>query len=182
MKRILLGLLLMLSGGIAMTHSSSTAYDFSFKQANGEEFPLSQFKGQVLLIVNTASKCGFTPQYAGLEKLYQNYKDKGLVVIGVPSNDFGKQEPLSNEKIQSFCSINYGVTFPVVQKEKVRGKEAHPFYVWAKQQLGIGTGPKWNFHKYLINRQGQLVDYFHSTTEPDSDRLTSKIESCLNEQ
>ncbi len=158
----------------------NNAYGFSFKTLIGEDpMPLEQFKGKVLLIVNTASECGFTGQYEGLEKLYTTYKDRGLVVIGVPSNDFGKQEPGSNQEIANFCRINYGVTFPMASKEVVAGDEAHPFYQWAKQTLGFGTAPKWNFHKYLINRKGELVDYFNSTTSCDSNRIIQAIEKAL---
>lgn len=159
-----------------------TAYDFSFKTLIGEEkLPLKQFEGQVLLIINTASGCGFTRQYDGLEKLYQTYKEKGLVVIGVPSNDFGGQEPGSNHEIAHFCKINYGVTFPMTSKEIVSGEQAHPFYAWAKHTLGFGTAPKWNFHKYLIDRNGHLVDYFNSTTAPTNARIHQAIEKALFE-
>lgn len=160
------------------THKS--AYEFSFKTLMGEEpMPLEQFKGKALLIVNTASRCGFTSQYEGLEKLYTTYEEKGLVVIGVPSNDFGEQEPGSSQEIANFCKLNYGVTFPMTSKEVVSGDTAHPFYQWAKKQLGFGTAPKWNFHKYLINRKGELVDYFNSTTSPESDRIKKAIEKAL---
>lgn len=117
-----------------------TAYDFSFTSLTGDkQLNLSDFKGKVILIVNTASKCGFTPQYEDLEKIYKDYKEKGFVVIGIPSNDFGSQEPGSNQEIAIFCQMNYGVTFPMAKKEKVSGDDAHPFYVWAKQELGFGT-------------------------------------------
>jgi glutathione peroxidase len=159
-----------------------TAYDFSFSSLNdNKKLSLGDFKGKVILIVNTASKCGLTSQYADLEKIYKQYKDKGLVIIGVPSNDFGGQEPGNNEEIAAFCQFNYGVTFPVTKKEKVSGEGAHPFYVWAKKTLGFITAPKWNFHKYLINRQGKLVGYFYSTTSPQSDRFKTAIEKALAE-
>lgn len=160
-----------------------TAYDFTFqKLREDEQLPLRQFEGKVLLIVNTASHCGFTPQYDGLEDLYNTYKDKGLVVIGVPSNDFGGQEPGTSEEIARFCKINYGVTFPMTEKEAVSGDSAHPFFIWAKKTLGFGTAPKWNFHKYLVNRHGQLIDYFNSTTSPDSDSIRKAIEKALDEE
>ena len=158
------------------------AYGFSFRHLMEETpLPLSDYKGKVIMVVNTASKCGFTPQYEGLEVLYQRYKDQGFVIIGVPSNDFGEQEPGSSQEIATFCKKNYGVTFPMAAKETVSGDEAHPFYVWARQVLGFGTAPKWNFHKYLINRQGKLVDYFNSTTSPDASRVTKAIEALLKE-
>lgn len=159
-----------------------TAYDFSFKTLYDEApMPLSEFKGKVLLIINTASECGFTGQYDGLEKLYEELKDKGLVVLGVPSNDFGGQEPGDNKQIASFCKMNYGVTFPMASKETVSGENAHPFYKWAKETLGFGTAPKWNFHKYLVGKDGKLKDYFHSNTTPDSDKLRQAILAALKE-
>ena len=161
---------------------AENAYDFSFKTLTSEEpLPLSQFKGKVILVVNTASKCGFTPQYEGLEKLYLKYKDNGLVVLGVPSNDFGGQEPGSSEEIASFCKTNYGVTFPMTQKEIVSGKNAAPFYIWAKKKLGAMSAPKWNFSKYLIDRNGNLVDYYMSMTGPMDDKLTKKIDKLLSD-
>jgi glutathione peroxidase len=160
--------------------NDQSAHDFSFTTlAGGEPMPLSAYTGKVLLIVNTASQCGFTPQYDGLEKLYQEYKEKGLVVIGVPSNDFGGQEPGSSEEIAQFCKLNFGVSFPMASKEVVSGEKAHPFYIWAKEELGFGTAPKWNFHKYLVGRDGALVDYFNSTTAPDAERLKNAVEKAL---
>lgn len=159
-----------------------TAYNFSFKYLNEDKkLNLSDFDGKVILVVNTASKCGFTSQYADLEKLYKEYQDKGLVIIGVPNNDFGSQEPGSNEEIATFCQLTYGVTFPMTQKEEVSGANAHPFYKWAKDTLGFGTAPKWNFHKYLINREGKLIDYFHSTTAPQSEKFKKAIKKSLDE-
>jgi len=162
---------------------SGSAYDFAFKTLGKKEnLPLSQFSGKVIMVVNTASECGFTPQYEGLQKLYDTYKDKGFVIVGVPSNDFGSQEPGSDEEIGTFCKANYGVNFPMASKEVVSGDAAHPFYIWAKKTLGFGTAPKWNFHKYLIDRHGKLVDYFNSTTAPDASRVTREIEKLLAEK
>ncbi len=163
--------------------SADNAYDYSFHTLTGHKsLPLASFKGKVLIIVNTASKCGFTSQYVGLEKLYQTYKDQGFVILGVPSNDFGAQEPGTDEEIVHFCQVNYGVSFPMAAKEVVSGKQAHPFYLWARQQLGFGTAPKWNFHKYLIDRQGKLINYYYSTTKPDSSKFVNAVESALNEK
>jgi glutathione peroxidase len=156
------------------------AYAFSFKTLVGHKpLPLEAYKGRVILVVNTASKCGFTPQYKGLEALYKHYKERGLVIIGVPSNDFGSQEPGTEQEVAHFCQINYGVTFPMTAKEVVSGKDAHPFYLWAKKELGFDTAPKWNFHKYLINRKGELIDYFYSTTSPEAPRLIKSVEKAL---
>lgn len=159
--------------------SDKTAYDFTFQSLDGKEMPLSAYKGKVLLVVNTASKCGLTPQYKSLEELYNKYRDKGLVVIGVPSNDFGEQEPGTEAEIKKFCEQNYGVTFPMTSKQVVTGKKAHPFYLWTYSVLGLGSSPKWNFHKYLIDREGKAVDYFASTTAPDSAKITAAIEKLL---
>ena len=131
------------------TPSGNTAYDFSFRTLVSQHpISLKNFEGQVILIVNTASYCGFTGQYEGLKNLYNTYKEKGFVVIGVPSNDFAGQEAGSHEEISSFCELNYAVNFPMTSKEVVLGNNAHPFYIWARKTLGFGSVPKWNFHKY----------------------------------
>ncbi len=181
---LMLGGLLMfgLTSAKAADAQEGSAYDYSFTTLIGENpLPLSQFKGKVILIVNTASHCGFTKQYSGLQKLYDDYKDKGLVILGVPANDFGGQEPGSSDEIAQFCKLNYGVTFPMASKQVVSGDEAHPFYLWARKTLGFGTAPKWNFHKYLVSRDGSLIDYFNSTTSPDSDRLIKAIDTALEQ-
>ena len=182
LKRLLVTLMSLLSIGPSSADDSKhkTAYNFSFKALlDGKPTSIEQFKGKVLLIVNTASQCGFTKQYEGLENLYNKYKDRGLVVMGIPSNDFGGQEPGNSEDIASFCKLNYEVSFPMMSKEIVSGSNAHPFYKWAKTELGFGTSPKWNFHKYLVNRNGNLIDYFNSTTSPDSSHLVKAIENAL---
>lgn len=147
--------------------------------SGGDPISLSDFDGQVVMVVNTASNCGLTNQYEGLEQLYQTYKDRGFVILGVPSNDFGGQEPGSDAEIAQFCKLNFDVSFPMATKYSVRGRDAHPFYNSAQKILGISAGPKWNFHKYLISRDQQLLDYFHSTTAPDSKRLIKAIENAL---
>ena len=158
---------------------AKNCYEFSFATASGESLPLANFKGKVMLVVNTASFCGFTKQYANLEQLHKKFRDQGLVIIAVPSNDFGEQEPKDNQEIQSFCQINFGVSFLVVAKEAVKGPNAHPFYQWAKASLGFFAAPKWNFHKYLIGRDGKLLDYFMSTTSPNNPRVIKAIEAAL---
>lgn len=147
---------------------SATAYDFSFEALNGGALPLAKFKGRPLLIVNTASRCGFTPQYAGLRELWRRHRDAGLVVLGVPSNDFGAQEPGSSDEIATFCEVNYGIDFPMTAKVSVRGPRAHPFFRWLAVQGGFLSLPRWNFYKYLIGRDGRLVDWFASMTKPNS--------------
>ena len=155
-------------------------YELSFVNlVNEQPIKLTDYKGKVLLIVNTASKCGFTKQYQGLEKLYQRYKDRGLVIIGIPSDNFGGQEFADNQEIKNFCKYNYGVSFLMTQRLEVVGDKAHPFFMMVKSRLGTLASPKWNFYKYLVNRDGVLVDYFISSTEPESQKLTTSIEKLL---
>ena len=159
--------------------SEKTAYDFSFESLDGAPMPLAQFKGKVLLVVNTASKCGFTPQYKGLEALYTKYRDNGLVVIGIPSDDFGHQEPGSSAEIKQFCSLNYGVTFPMSQKISVKGRSMAPIYKWLteKQYNGFEDSKvTWNFQKYLINEEGRLVAMFGPKMMPDSPEIIAALE------
>lgn len=166
---------------VSSSFAQSSSGNFSFNLLRSDEsISLKDFKGQSILIVNTASKCGFTKQYKGLEELYQKYKSRGFQVIGVPSGNFASQEFDTSEEIEKFCRINYGVSFLITEKYDVIGKNAHPFYKWAKEELGFGTGPKWNFHKYLLNQNGELVDYFHSTTKPNSDKIIQAIEVLLS--
>ena len=148
----------------------STIYDFSAKDLSGNNVDFSDFKDKVLLIVNTASKCGFTPQFEGLEKLHQQYKDQGLVVIGFPCNQFGSQDPGSNDEIGAFCQKNYGVDFLMMEKIDVNGNNEHPLYTWLKKQEGgfLTNGIKWNFTKFLVNRQGEVVERYAPTTKPES--------------
>ena len=142
-----------------------------------ESISLCEFRGKVLLVVNTASECGYTPQYEALEKLYRRYRDRGLVVLGFPANDFGGQEPGSNKQIAQFCQVNYGVTFPVFAKTSVLGAEANPLF--RDLEARTGKRPQWNFHKYLVDRGGQPVAAFGSAVEPLDPRLTSQIERLL---
>ena len=155
------------------------AYDFAFKRLTGEALPLSEFEGKAVLIVNTASECGYTPQYKELEKLWQANKDKGLVVLGVPCNQFGGQEPGSEAEIGAFCQKNYGVTFPLTAKNDVKGEAAHPFYKWAGEQAGVLGKPKWNFHKYLIGRDGAFAGGFSSQTKPTGPKIRKVLEQVL---
>jgi glutathione peroxidase len=144
---------------------------------NGQSQSLCQYQGKVLLIVNTASKCGYTPQYEGLEALYRKYKDRGLVVIGFPSNDFGGQEPGSNKEIAEFCRTTYGVQFPLYEKTTVTALDRNPLYL--ELVRATGQKPKWNFHKYLVDRNGKVVASYVSDVEPESRELVSRIESLL---
>ena len=161
----------------AQTMSRITAYAFSFAGLDGADIRLADYAGKPILIVNTASLCGYTPQYAGLQALWTRFHDRGLTIVGVPSNDFGGQEPGSNKEIAQFCRLNYGVTFPMFAKTSVVGANANPFYrVLAAQ---TGKPPRWNFHKYLIDRAGQPVAAFESAVEPADPRITSQIEKLL---
>lgn len=146
---------------------------------DGKPFPKGAFADKVVLLVNTASFCGFTPQYKGLQALWERYRSRGLVVLGVPSNDFGNQEPGSEAKIKEFCEVNFGVTFPLTTKQRVRGPDAHPLYRWAARAHPEAV-PQWNFHKLLIGRDGRLLAAFPSKVEPTSPRLTEAIEGALN--
>lgn len=156
-----------------------TAYDFSFTSITGEELPLARFRGKPVLVVNTASECGFTPQYAELQELWERYKGKGLVVIAVPSDDFGGQEPGTDAEIKAFCETRYGVDFLLASKEHVKGGQAHPFYAWAREAKGALAAPKWNFHKYLIAPDGRLDEWYASTTSPLADKVTGRIDALL---
>ena len=164
---------------ISLPAWAETAHDFSFTSIDGEPLSLSQFQGKTVLVVNTASFCGFTPQYEGLQALQDRYADKGLVVLGVPSNDFGRQEPGSSAEIKDFCDTNYHITFPLTEKEVVSGDQAHPFYRWARAELGAFAAPKWNFHKYLVGPDGKLVEWFATTTKPGSSGVIQAIESTF---
>jgi glutathione peroxidase len=156
-----------------------SAHDYVFTAIDGKPMKMSDFRGKAVLVVNTASECGLTPQYAGLQSLYDRYKAKGLVVLGVPSNDFGGQEPGSEAEIEEFCATNYKVSFPMTAKNRVIGGEAHPLYRWVVDEAGEAAAPKWNFHKYLIGKDGALAGTFGSRTAPDAPEVVDAIEAAL---
>jgi len=157
----------------------ASAYDHEFQTIDGAALPLTTFKDRVVLVVNTASKCGLTPQYDGLEKLYSDYRDRGLVVLGVPCNQFAGQEPGTEAEIADFCATNFNVDFPLTSKVDVKGDTAHPFYKWALEQLGEPAAPVWNFHKILIGKDGQAIRAFGPRTEPLAEEVTGAIEAAL---
>ena len=159
--------------------ADQTAHDFNFTSIDGEPLSLAAFSGKTVLVVNTASRCGFTRQYADLQSLWESYRDRGLVVLGVPSNNFGGQEPGSEEEIKRFCEVNFDVDFPMTEKVSVKGRDAHPFYQWAAEKLGSKAVPGWNFHKYLVGPDGDLVDWFASPISPTSGAVTKSIEVQL---
>ncbi len=154
-------------------------HDFTLTSIDGKAMPLTQFNGKVVLLVNTASECGYTPQYEGLEWLWLTYRDKGLVIIGVPSNDFGAQEPGKADEIATFCKRHYGVSFPLTDKTVVSGYSAHPVYAWAGGKAGLIGRPKWNFHKYLFGRDGKYVDWFSTRTKPTGGSVVKAVERAL---
>ncbi len=161
-----------------------SVYDFTMENIRGEAVQLSQYKGKVIMIVNTASKCGFTYQYEGLENLYQTYKDSDFVILGFPANNFLKQEPGSNEEIAEFCRINYGVTFPMFSKISVKGKDIHPLYEYLtskKTNPEFSGSISWNFNKFLISKEGKIIDRFGSREKPESEKIIAAIEKALNE-
>ncbi|MFT9399527.1 glutathione peroxidase [Acetobacter sp.] len=157
----------------------TTAYDFTLPGLEGGTLDLSAYRGHPLLIVNTASKCGFTPQYEGLQSVWSQFKKAGVMVIGVPSNDFGQQEPGTSSDIASFCHRNYGVSFPMAARSPVKGSNAIPLFQWLNTECGFLARPRWNFYKYLINKHGKPVAWFSSVTPPTSPRVRDAIERVL---
>lgn len=159
--------------------SAATFHRFTFTGLKAPELPLQSFAGRALLIVNTASRCGFTGQYAGLQKLHERFEARGLTVIGVPSNDFGNQEPGTTNEIAGFCQSVFGVSFPMAGKTVVRGPDRHPFYAAAALALGEAQAPRWNFHKYVVARDGRLIAAFPSHVAPEDPRILAAIEQAL---
>jgi glutathione peroxidase len=156
-----------------------SGYDFAFTLIDGQPLPLAQYRGRPVLVVNTASFCGFTPQYEDLEALWQRYRDRGVVVIGVPSNDFGQQEPGSSKEIKEFCESKYSVDFPLTEKQEVIGPKAHPFFQWIAAELGEDAAPRWNFHKYLVGPDGTLAGAWPSRVRPTDRAVTGEIDRLL---
>jgi glutathione peroxidase len=156
------------------------AYDFKFNSIDGKELSLEEFKDKVIIVVNVASQCGFTNQYEDMQKVWNNYQKKDVIMLGVPSNDFGKQEPGNNKEIKNFCETKFGITFPMTEKVSVKGEKAHPFYVWAKENYGKTAIPKWNFHKIIINKSGKIENTFTSITNPSSKKFITFLEKTIN--
>lgn len=157
----------------------TTAFDFAFTGIDGSPLPLKRFEGQAMLVVNVASKCGFTPQYTGLQHLYQRYHARGFTVLGVPCNQFLWQEPAKETEIAAFCAVTYAVTFPLTEKTSVKGAKAHPYFRWMREELGRAAHPAWNFHKLLTDRQGRPVAAFKSRVEPEAPDVVQAIEKLL---
>ena len=172
--RFLIALMLLFA---APAWAAGSAHQFSLPSIDGGELNLADFKGKSILLVNTASYCGFTKQYDGLQALWDAKRDDGLVVLGVPSNDFGQQEPGAETEIKEFCEVNFAINFPMSEKLVVIGAAAHPLYKWLKQETG--ASPRWNFYKFLIDGDGQAVTYFSSMTKPQSKKLIRAIDATL---
>ena len=181
LKIIFLIVMISFFGAKSSAKYEKLAYDFKFKGLDGRELSLNSFKDKVIIVINVASQCGFTKQYEDMQKVWERYQNKGLILIGVPSNEFGKQEPGSNQEIKNFCETKFGISFPMTEKVSVKGDDAHPFYIWAKKNHGKSAIPKWNFHKILINKTGKIHDTFASMTNPSSKKFISAIEEMLNQ-
>lgn len=176
MKNIVVAAFLLIGG---LTFAQNGIHDFTVKDIDGKDFALEQLKGKKVLVVNVASKCGLTPQYEGLQKLYETYKDDNFIIIGFPANNFLKQEPGTNEEIKSFCSLNYGVSFPIMSKISVKGDDMHALYQWLtqKEKNGVESSKvKWNFQKYLIAEDGTLVKHIGPKTKPFDEEIINWIE------
>ncbi len=161
-----------------VAENSGIAYDYSFNGIEGGKINLSDYKDKVIVVVNVASRCGYTPQYEGLQTLYNDYKNKDVIVIGVPTNNF-KQEPGTNNQIKDFCETTFGISFPMTEKIDVIGANSHPFYKWARKDFGMSAIPKWNFHKIVIGKNGKIEDTFASFTKPTSKKFIRLIEKLI---
>lgn len=177
---LLLGVILLMAG---TTFAASNIYNFTLPNIDGKSMPLADFKGKVVLMVNVASRCGYTPQYTALEALYEKYKDQGFVILGFPANNFGAQEPGTNEEIKTFCSRKYNVTFPMYSKVSVKGDDQTPLYKYLTKDTSasISGDVKWNFTKFLVDRQGNVVQRFEPAVTPDSSDVTSAVEKLLKQ-
>lgn len=174
-----LALIAILAHRPVMAETPATAWSLAFTSIDGAPLPLEGFAGKAVLVVNTASQCGFTPQYTGLQALYERYRDRGFVLLGVPSNDFGGQEPGTSAEIKTFCETNFAVTFPLTEKQVVKGEGAHPFYVFARESFGDAAIPRWNFHKILLRPDGTVAAAFPTRTTPEDPGLAAAIEAAL---
>ena len=178
MRKILIILFMFSFFSKVTAETNGTAYDFEFNSIDGDLIKLSQYKDKVIVVVNVASRCGYTPQYEDLQRLWTEYKSKNLVVLGIPTNNF-RQEPGNNKEIKDFCETNFGITFPMTEKTNVIGSNSHPFYKWARKDYGIGAIPKWNFHKIIIGKDGKVAETFSSITKPSSIKFIKVIEDLI---
>ena len=176
---LLIMIMSFLSTGVTANYDK-LAYDFNFNDLDGTPLNLKEYKNKVIVVINVASQCGFTNQYEDMQKIWEKYQFKGVIMLGVPSNDFGNQEPGSNKEIKNFCEAKFGITFPMTGKVSVKGENAHPFYLWAKANHGKSAIPKWNFHKIIIGKNGKVADAFASITNPSSKKFIKALEKALN--
>ena len=163
----------------ALAKYEKLIYDFEIESITGEKINFSTYKNKIILLVNVASQCGFTNQYEDMQKIWEKYQSKGVVIIGVPSNDFGQQEPGNNNDIKNFCEAKFGISFPMTEKVSVKGSDAHPFFKWAKQNHGSSAVPKWNFHKIIVDKEGKISDTFSSITNPSSKKFIKVLEGLI---
>ena len=179
LKLFLLIIMISFFGNNVSADYKELAYIFEFRNLNGGSLNLSEYKGKVIVVINVASQCGFTSQYEDMQKVWEKYQEKNIVILGVPSNDFGQQEPGSNKEIKDFCESKFGITFPMTEKVSVRGTKAHPFYIWARENFGKSAVPKWNFHKIIIDKNGKIAETFSSLTNPSSKRFIKTLEKLI---
>ena len=178
-KVFLILLMTTILGSSVEANYDKLAYDFNFKDLDGSSLSLSEFKGKVIIVINVASQCGFTNQYEDMQNIWEKYQKKGVVVLGVPSNDFGQQEPGTSKEIKNFCEAKFGISFPMTEKVSVKGIDAHPFYVWAHKNFGKSAIPKWNFHKIIIDKNGKVAETFSSLTKPTSSKFIKTLEKFI---
>ena len=178
-KTLIFFLIIIILGTSVNAEYKKLADDFEFKDLDGSSLKLSDYKNKVIVIVNVASQCGFTNQYEDMQKIWEKYQSRDFVILGVPSNDFGKQEPGSNEEIKNFCEAKFGISFPMTEKVIVKGPNAHPFYIWARENHGKSAIPKWNFHKIIIDKEGKVNETFTSITNPSSKKFIKVLEKLI---
>ena len=179
-KQFLLKIIMSLFSTNVTATNEKLAYDFNFNDLDGSNLSLSEYKNKVIIVINVASQCGFTKQYEDMQKIWEKYQSRGVIILGVPSNDFGNQEPGSSQEIKNFCEAKFGINFPMTEKVSVKGENAHPFYKWAKKNHGKSAVPKWNFHKIIIGKNGKIVDTFASITNPSSKKFVEALEKALD--
>ena len=178
-KAIILLVMLTFFGNKVTANYEKLAYDFQFKDLDGSVLKLSEYKGKIIVAVNVASQCGFTKQYEDMQNIWEKYQSKGIIILGIPSNDFGNQEPGNSKEIKNFCEAKFGISFPMTEKISVIGQNAHPFYVWARENHGKSAVPKWNFHKIIIGKDGKVAETFSSITRPSSKRFIKVLENMI---
>lgn len=179
LKILLLFIMISFLGNTVSADYKKLAYDFKFNDLDGGTLSLTEYKDKVIIVVNVASQCGFTNQYEDMQKVWEEYQAKGIIMLGVPSNDFGNQEPGSNKDIKKFCEAKFGISFPMTEKVSVKGQNAHPFYIWALENYGKSAIPKWNFHKIIIDKNGKVAESYSSITKPSSKKFIKTLEKLL---